>query len=107
MIRSYTDVKALAREIGCRAEDLLALAPGNDPFYAAVPAREEGGRWFTECWEKFSFRHGVHLRRTHYVLVSQKTPVLKPNGEPYLNTDNDWKFLDRASLAARYLKLVP
>jgi hypothetical protein len=32
---------------------------------------------------------------------------LKPNGEPYENTENDWKFLGTASLAARYRKLVP
>jgi hypothetical protein len=107
MIRGYTDVKALSREIGCRVDELLALAPANDPFYAHVPAREEAARWFAECWSKFGFTHGVHLRRAHYVLVSQATPVPKPNGEPYQNTDNDWKFLDRASLAARYNGLVP
>jgi hypothetical protein len=107
MIRGYDDVRALAREIGCRADDLLALAPANDPFYAHVPARLEAARWFADCWVRCGFAQGVHLRRTHYVLVSQSPPVLKPNGEPYQNTDNDWKFLDRASLAARYHRLVP
>ncbi len=107
MIRGYHDVKALAREMGCRVEDLLALAPANDPFYSEAPARAGAGEWFADCWERFGFRHGVHLRRTHYVLISQPTPVLKPNGEPYQNTENDWKFLGQASLAARYNRRVP
>ena len=107
MMLDYTGLKALAREMQCRVTDLLALAPANDPFYAEMPRRAEAGEWFAECWQRFGFRHGVHLRRTHYTIISQEQPVLKPNGEPYENTENDWKFLGTASLAARYRKLVP
>lgn len=107
MMLDYTGLKELAREMKCRVTDLLALAPGNDPFYADVPARAEAGQWFAECWERFGFRDGVHLRRIHYRLITQPEPILKPNGEPYLNTTNDWKYLGIGSLAARYLKLVP
>jgi hypothetical protein len=107
MMLDYTSLKELARDMQCRVTDLLALAPANDPFYAEMPSRAEAGEWFADCWQRFGFRHGVHLRRTHYTIISQDQPVLKPNGEPYENTENDWKFLGTASLAARYRKLVP
>jgi hypothetical protein len=106
----YEDLKSLARQIGRPVKDLLALAPGNDPFYAGVPYRRRQGEWFRDLWDRFQFPDGVHLRRIHYVLVSMSESgeeVLRPDGEPYLNTDNDWHLLDKASLAARYLDLVP
>lgn len=103
----YEDIKQLARETGCKVTDLTVLAPGNDPFYAGVPFRRQRAEWFAELWERFGFQHGVHLRRIHYVLVSQPEPIRWPNGKPYENTENDWTVLDTASLAARYLGLIP
>ncbi|MER8653452.1 hypothetical protein [Mesorhizobium sp. M0847] len=50
---------------------------------------------------------GSHPRRLHYNLVSRETPILRPNGEPYQNTENDWKYFASASLSARYLRLIP
>ncbi len=104
---NYHGLKALARETGCGVKNLLALSPANDPFYAEVPHREEAARWFSDIWDRLGFQHGVHLRRAHYVIVSQSNPISKPDGSPYLNTENDWKFLGVASLAARYLNLIP
>jgi hypothetical protein len=105
MIRGYQDIKTLAREMRTKVSDLLVLSPQNDPYYAGLPSREEAGRWFADVWEKFGFSDGVHLRRIHYRLVV--TPNTKPDGSRYLNSENDWQFLGVASLAARYLKLVP
>jgi hypothetical protein len=49
----------------------------------------------------------AHLRRLHYQLVSSTAPIRKPDGTAYQNTEGDWKVLGAASLAARYLDLVP
>ena len=38
--------------------------------------------------------------------MSQKEPVLLPNGKPYKNTETNWNFLSDASEKARYLGLV-
>ncbi len=103
----YEDIKQLAHETGCRTTDLIVLSSGNDPFYAGVPFRRERAEWFAELWDRFGLHHGVHLRRIHYLLVSQPQPVLWPNGKPYENTVNDWQALDTASLAARYLGMIP
>ncbi len=106
----YTSIKGLAKQIGRPTKDLVALSVVNDPFYAAVPHRHQEGEWFAEIWHRFGFSDGVHLRRIHYVLVSQDEegePVLKPGDRPYENTSNDWALLNRASLSARYLDLIP
>ena len=106
----YNSIKGLAKQIGRSTKDLVALAVQNDPFYAGVRGRQREAEWFAEIWRRFGFSDGVHLRRIHYVLVSQRDegePVLKPDGEPYRNTTNDSGLLNRASLSARYLDLIP
>ncbi|MDX0438933.1 hypothetical protein GOD34_18355 [Sinorhizobium medicae] len=103
----YKSIKAAAKEMGCRVADLIALAGNNDPFFADVPARKHKGEWFGELWHRFGWRNGVHLRRLHYVLISTTSPIMKPDGTPYFNTIGDWKMLVGASLAARYLRLIP
>ncbi|RUU98602.1 hypothetical protein EOB36_23250 [Mesorhizobium sp. M6A.T.Cr.TU.017.01.1.1] len=104
---NYQAIRQLSAEIKVRATDLIALSPQNDPFYAGVAHREQAARWFAALWERFGWGAGVHLRRAHYLLVSQDPPVKKVDGEPYGNTLNDWKALVAASLAARYLRLIP
>lgn len=107
MRHDYVFIKRLASEIDCNVTDLIALSPGNDPFYAGVASRKEWAEWFASLWSTCGWVPGSHPRRLHYNLVSQAPPVLKPNGEPYQNTENDWKDFVRASLSARYLQLIP
>ena len=104
----YETIKALANEHGLRITDLIALARQNDPFFAGAPAQERDGEWFKRCWRDMGYgeQRGIHLRRIHYRLVSQETPVAMPNGMPYMNTTGCWEFLSAASKAARYLGLV-
>ena len=105
----YDVLKALSQDIGRPVRDLIVLEPQNDPFYAGVPARRRDAEWFVEIWHQLEMPHGSHLRRVHYRIISRTkdgSPIIKPDRTPYLNTDNDAKFLDRASLAARYLNLI-
>lgn len=103
---SYSTIKSLAKENGLRIDDLLALAPNNDPFYTGRPSEVAAARWFADLWAQFGYSNGVHLRRIHYRIVSQEQPVLKPDGLPYENTERCWDYLNNASKWARYLRLV-
>ena len=106
----YDAIKELSRTINRSAKDLIALTPQNDPFYAGLSYRKQQAEWFGKLWNRFDFSHGIHIRRIHYRLISESEdgePVLKPDGELYLNTTNDWILLNRAALAARYLGVVP
>jgi len=103
---NYETIKQLAREMGCKVTDLIPLAPQNDPFYTGTPGDWALGEWFASLWQQFAYADKVHIRRVHYQIVSQRVPVLLPNGKPYENTAECWDMLNMASKAARYLQLV-
>src|SRR6266480_70664 len=103
---NYEMIKQLAKEMGCKVTDLIPLAPQNDPFYTGTPTDWAVAEWFAQLWQQFGYRDKVHIRRVHYQIVSQRTPVLMPNSKPYENTSECWDTLNMASKAARYLQLV-
>ncbi len=107
MSMDYEAIKALAKERGVRVPDLCAMSTNHDPFYMGAPADRAAAEWFADVWRRFSFTSGVHLRRIHYRLVSQREPLyLWFDHKPYENTLNCWTNLMEAAGQARYLKLV-
>jgi len=104
-VTGYKKIKQLKKETGIKIPDLLALAPANDPFFTGSPSAKIKAEWFANLWHKFGYTGGVHLRRFHYQLVSQKEPK-KHDGKPYKNTESDWQYLLTASKYARHLGLV-
>lgn len=103
----YDSIRLMAKSIGRSVKDLLALSPGNDPFYAGVGSRRRDAEWFASVVWADHGEAGSHLRRLHYRLVSSTAPIHKPDGSKYKNTEKDWQFLLSASLSARYLDLIP
>ncbi|HEY6258219.1 MAG TPA: hypothetical protein VIY51_20750 [Xanthobacteraceae bacterium] len=106
MSYDYESLKALALELNRPMETLVALSIANDPFYAGQPGRKAKAEWFAALWHRFRFRAGVHIRRIHYVLISQNEPVTTASGMPYENSVNCWVDLCKASKDARCLGLV-
>jgi len=100
----YDAIKLLAERLNRPAGSLLALGYDNDPWASDMPSRRAAAEWFAEIWTEHGFTDGVHLRRIHYVLVSQDEPVITAR---YTNTINCWTELKRAARDARYLGLVP
>jgi hypothetical protein len=117
--RGYERIKQLAAELGKKdgkrgrpkpVNELLAMSPNRDPFYAGMPAQRARGEWFAALWQRFGFATGVHLRRVHYRLVSVEPGQPKPqrhDGSDYENTETCWGYLEDAGAMARYLRLVP
>jgi hypothetical protein len=104
----YQDIHDLARTLGCRTPDLLALSPPADPFFAGRNSRRIEAEWFAEICRTLGLGVGLHVRRAHYrASISPPEPILKPDGTPYENTHNDWMLMVRASRDARYLRLIP
>ena len=103
---NYEQIKVLAKQLKVPVVDLIALAPQNDPFYVGAPAQREKAEWFAGLFNEYGFADNVHIRRVHYRIISQRTPVKMPNGLPYENTMECWKLLEDASKYARYLDLV-
>jgi hypothetical protein len=107
----YKTIKRMAKEHGISVNDLCALAAKNDPFYTGRPSEMAAAEWFAGLWWRFGYGTGVHLRRVHYQIVSQDTPITYPHrdypdGKPYENTERDWGYLCEAGKWARYLDLV-
>jgi hypothetical protein len=101
-----TWLKNLSIEVKRPMYDLCALTVQNDPFNAEVPYRKRAAEWFAELYRQYGFGVGTHIRRIHYRLVSQTSPIIMPNGKPYENTENCSVTLGTASRDARYLGLV-
>lgn len=103
---TYAELKALTERGRRSIRDLLALSPQHDPWAVDLPGRRRDAEWFAELWAVYGVQ-GDHLRRVHYRLVSQATPLLLPDGvTPYTNTEACWATLGEASKGARYLRLV-
>jgi len=94
---NHDSIKDLASKRGVKIASLLALAQKNDPFFTGAEAKKCAAKWFVEIWERFGFANGVHLRRIHYRIVSDKVPTLLPDGRPYENTLECWNDLGGAS----------
>ena len=103
------DVLQAARSPGVSMSDLTVLAAQNDPYRLDTPAGHRDAEWFAQQLEyALMDRTRLHLRGIHYVIVSQDDVVLKPNGLPYKNTEEDWVWLQsKAAKAARWLRYVP
>jgi hypothetical protein len=82
---------------------LTALSSGNDPYRQEIKRVE--GEWFARWFEELCPQRRIHLRGFHYLLVTSS--IVKPNGSPYRNVDDEWEWLSKASVAARWLGLLP
>jgi hypothetical protein len=103
--RGHAAFKALLQRGTRRLSDLVALSPKRDPFCAGTPGQVKMAEWFHGIWQQYVTSALAHLRRIHYLLVSQVDPK-KADGTPYLNTEACWQTLQEASAYARYLGLV-
>ena len=92
-------------EHGCSLKDLTVLAPKNDPFRLDTPARHRDGQWLAETAAELGLgERKIHLRGLHYMVLGRP----KPDGTPYVNTDDHWEWLQAdAAKAARFLGYIP
>lgn len=96
-------------EAGCSLGELTALSAQIDPYRLDTSSSHRDGKWLAQHMNKaLGPTRRIHWRGLHYVLVSGKRPVLKPNGEVYENTDDNWQWLSGpAGKAARWLGYIP
>jgi hypothetical protein len=101
-------LEAACAEAKCSAGALTVLATQNDPFRVDTAARHRDGEWLALQAERLGLGHRkIHLRGLHYMLVSS-TALVKPNGAPYRNVEEDWDWLiEDAAKAARWLGYIP
>jgi hypothetical protein len=100
------DLFALAAKKRRKQQSLYTLSAANDPWMADAEIRSRHARWAAKIFERFDIRSRVHVRHVFYRLVSQEAPELLPDGEPFVNTIENWNTLCDAIRDARYLDLI-
>jgi hypothetical protein len=101
-------IKTSKRSTGENLADLTVLSAAVDPYRLDTPAGHRCAQWFAEQVARFvpGDETTIHNRGLHYRISSVGT-VLKPDGKPYENDDDNWSYLEKASKTARWLKYVP
>jgi hypothetical protein len=97
-----------AREkAGCSLSDLTVLSAQVDPYRLDTPSGHRDGKWLATQLEKAIGKDKpIHWRGLHYALVAVGN-IVKPNGEIFRNTEEDWTWIsDIAGKAARWLGYI-
>jgi hypothetical protein len=100
------DVEALAARERVALVPLRVLSPDRDPFFCGTEAHRQHANWFAKLFSDYRLPNRFHLRRLHYILVSQPQPPRLPDGAPYQNTERCYVRLNDSAVWARHLALV-
>jgi hypothetical protein len=93
---------------GLPMKALTVLAVQNDPFRVDTPAGHRDGRWLADVVAELLGDRRIHLRGLHYAITMHTSPITKPNGEPYVNDDKNWEWLQNGPAKdARWLGYLP
>jgi hypothetical protein len=99
-------LNAASAASGLKTKELLALSQLHDPFALDFPGAHRDAAWFAEHLQRLVGDRRIHFHGFHYVLVSAGG-VVKPNGEPYRNTEADDAWLTEvAGKRARWLRYI-
>ena len=98
-------MKDTAEITGRPMKDLTVLSVQRDPFRIDTPASHRDAEWLAMQLEELGLSNQqIHLRGVHYALLGR----IKPNGEPYVNDEDNWKWVSEdAAKAARFLGYIP
>lgn len=105
-LRQLLEETAAAEGLPMKA--LTVLANQNDPFRVDTPAGHRDGAWLAEIVQDLLGDRRIHLRGLHYAITMHTSPIIKPNGERYLNDDPTWEWLQNGPAKdARWLGYLP
>ena len=82
-------------------ESNTVMSAATDPYRIDTPGNHAGAQWLASAWRQTDIEQ-IHCRGLHYALVSLRN-LLKPNGERYKNTADDWVWLQKITNHARWL----
>jgi len=96
-----SSLRAIIKSAGKSMADFTVMSGQTDPYRIDTEANHRDAKWLAQAWAQCKLT-SIHNRGLHYALVSLPG-LIKPNGERYKNTDDDWIFLQRVSGYARWL----
>jgi hypothetical protein len=101
-------LESACEEHKANLSDLTVLSAPVDPYRIDTEAGHHDGQWLAEQLAKlYGPADRAHWHSLHYAIVAAGN-IKKPNGETYLNTNDDWEWLiGNPAKAARWLGYVP
>jgi hypothetical protein len=101
-------LETASADIKCSLTDLTVLSAQVDPYRLDTTSGHRDGQWVAEQLERAVQRgKKIHWRGLHYAIVVAGD-IRKPDGQVYVNSDDDWEWLSTvAGKAARWLGYVP
>jgi hypothetical protein len=101
-------IEAACELTGRSQDELTVLSKGIDPYRLDTPANHRDGKWVAEQLRIGFGEKSTHWRGLHYSLVMRDRPVRKPDGNLYMNSEEDWIWIsETAGKAARWLRYIP
>lgn len=94
-MKNLRDVLKQAQDTcGGSMKEWTVLAPQNDPFRNDTPTGHRDGEWLAGQLDRLGVDR-LHFRGIHYKLcgVMGDAPAVKPDGTTYLNSKEDWLWL--------------
>src|SRR5689334_10892260 len=86
-------LEGACQELDLGLNDLTVLSAAVDPYRLDTPAGHRDGEWLAGQLDRlYGSTRRAHLRGLHYA-ISMAGGVRKPNGDVYVNTDEDWIWL--------------
>ena len=80
------------------------MSAATDPYRIDTPGNHDNAQWLASAWQQTGIEQ-IHCRGLHYALVSLPG-LLKPNGERYKNTEEDWVWIQKITNHARWLGYI-
>ena len=84
--------------------DSTVMSNLTDPYRIDTDANHRDARWLAQAFAAGRLTT-IHCRGLHYTIVSLPG-LVKPNGKPYLNSFEDWTWLQRVVGYARWLGYI-
>ena len=84
--------------------DNTVMSNLTDPYRIDTEANHRDAKWLAQAFAAGKLT-AIHCRGLHYTIVSLPG-LVKPNGKPYLNSFEDWTWLQRVVGYARWLGYI-
>ena len=96
-------LSAALESLGGSMTQWTVMSDVSDPFRMDKPTNHANGAWLADTMTRLGITQQIHDRGLHYAILGEPNP----KGEPYVNTGENWEWLQDTVKVARWLGYVP
>ena len=100
--RNGFHLRAELESLGGSLKQWTVMSEVSDPFRLDAPANHRDGEWLARTMLRLDITEQIHDRGIHYAILGEPTPL----GLPYMNTAEQWDWLQDTISKARWLGYV-